>query len=48
MTCTSVRQIYIIQADNPKIGKIILVMIGMTEVSGCHTFKKSGDVVKKG
>lgn len=48
LSCTSVRQIYLIEADNKKIGKIFIIMIGMGEVSGCYTFKQSGDSVKKG
>ena len=29
LSCTSVRQIYLIEADNKKIGKIFIVMVGM-------------------
>jgi phosphatidylserine decarboxylase len=35
-TMTSVRQIYVIKADNPKIGRIAVFEIGMAEVSGIH------------
>ena len=33
---TSTRQIYIIKADNPKIGRVGIIEIGMAEVSGCR------------
>lgn len=45
---TSVRQIYIIKADNPKIGRIAVIEIGMAEVSGIVSHKKTGDKVAKG
>jgi phosphatidylserine decarboxylase len=38
----------LIEADNKKIGKIFIVMVGMAEVAGCVSFKSSGDRVKKG
>jgi phosphatidylserine decarboxylase len=34
LTMTSVRQIYIINADNPNIGRVAVIEIGMAEVSG--------------
>ena len=41
----STRQIYIIQADNPKIGRIGIVEIGMAEISGCKSLVKEGQHV---
>lgn len=35
-------------ADNKKIGKIFVILVGMAEVSTCTTSKKAGDRVKKG
>lgn len=48
LSCTSVRQIFLIEAANKKIGKIFLVLVGMAEVSGVQIFKKAGEDVKKG
>ena len=48
LSCTSTRQVFVIEADNKAIGNVIVIMIGMCEVSGCVTDKKVGDVVKKG
>lgn len=39
---------FVIKADNPKIGKIAIVYIGMVEVSSCVATVKVGDKVKKG
>ena len=48
LTCTSTRRIFIIKADNEKIGNIAIVFVGMAEVSSCVTCMKPGDRVKKG
>lgn len=45
---TAARMIYILKADNPKIGYIGLVYIGMAECSGVESSKKIGEHVKKG
>jgi hypothetical protein len=37
---TSVRQVYIIKADNPKLGKLAVIEVGMSEVSGCRDATK--------
>lgn len=37
-----------IKADNPKIGKIAIIFIGMAEVSSCIATVKIGEHVKKG
>ncbi len=42
LSSTAVRQIYLIEADNKKIGRIFLIMIGMVEISGCHSWVKPG------
>jgi hypothetical protein len=34
LSMISGRQIYIIKADNPKIGRVCVIEIGMAEVSG--------------
>ena len=44
----SARQIYIIKADNPKIGRICAIEIGMVEVSGIKNVVEEGQRIKKG
>ena len=48
LTCTSTRRIFIINADNPKIGSVGIIFVGMAEVSSCVTELKAGARVKKG
>ena len=45
---TSVRQIYVIKADNPKIGRVAIIEIGMVEVSGIVNYVKEGCRIEKG
>ncbi len=45
---TSARQIYVIKADNPKIGRVCVMEIGMTEVSGIKNLVKEGQRINKG
>lgn len=42
------RCLIFIQADNPHIGMVVFVGIGLTEVSSCEIVAKVGDKVKKG
>ena len=42
------RGLIFIQADNPAIGLICFIAIGMTDTSGCEMTVKPGDSVKKG
>ena len=42
------RAIIVIQADNPAIGTMCVVLVGMAEVSTCQVFVGAGAVVKKG
>lgn len=44
----SVRQVYVIKADNPKIGRICIIEIGMAEISGLVSLVKEGQHIKKG
>lgn len=44
----SARQIYIIKADNPKIGRICVIEIGMAEVSGIKNLVQEGQRINKG
>ncbi|WRT70483.1 uncharacterized protein IL334_007481 [Kwoniella shivajii] len=48
LSCTATRAIIFIEADNPKIGLVAFIGIGMTEVSTCDTTVKEGQHVKKG
>lgn len=48
LSCTSTRQVILVEADNKKIGKIFLIMVGMAEVSTCITHLKPGQRVHKG
>lgn len=40
LSMISARQIYIIKADNPKIGRVCAIEIGMAEVSGIKNLVK--------
>lgn len=42
------RAIVTFQADNPKIGLMVIVFIGMCEVSSCEFFVKPGDRIAQG
>ena len=42
------RMVILIKADSPKIGKIAIIYIGMSEVSTCVATVKVGEKVKKG
>ncbi|WVQ63091.1 phosphatidylserine decarboxylase [Kwoniella botswanensis] len=48
LSCTATRAIIFIEADNPRIGLMAFVGIGMTEVSTCDTTVKEGQHVEKG
>lgn len=48
LTVMATRAIIFIEADNPKIGLMAFIGIGMTEVSTCDTTVKVGQHVKKG
>ena len=48
LSMTSARQIYVIKADNPKIGHVAIIEIGMAEVSGLKNHVKIGQRVNKG
>lgn len=48
ISVVATRAIIFIEADNPKIGLICVMGIGMTEVSTCETTVKEGQRVKKG
>jgi phosphatidylserine decarboxylase len=45
LSMVSTRQIFIIKADNPKIGRVGIIEIGMAEVAGCRSLVKEGDHV---
>lgn len=48
IAATATRAIIFIEADNPKIGLIAFIGVGMTEVSTCDITVKEGQHVKKG
>ncbi|KAG0229754.1 hypothetical protein BGW42_001357 [Actinomortierella wolfii] len=48
LTATATRALIFIQADNPAIGLMVFLGIGMTEVSTCDITVRVGDHVKKG
>ena len=48
LSMISGRQIYIIKADNPKIGRIAVIEIGMVEVSGIKNLVQEGQRINKG
>jgi phosphatidylserine decarboxylase len=48
LSMVSGRQIYIIKADNPLIGRVCCVEIGMAEVSGIKNLVREGQRINKG
>ncbi|CAO3563666.1 unnamed protein product [Mortierella alpina] len=48
MTATATRALIFIQADNPVIGLMAFIGVGMVEVSTCDITVQAGDHVKKG
>ncbi len=48
LTAVAARKVILIKADNPKIGKVAIIYVGMAEVSSCVNTVKIGDKVKKG
>jgi phosphatidylserine decarboxylase len=48
ISAVAARGIIFIQADNPKIGLMAIVFIGMAEVSSCEFTVKPGDTLAKG
>ncbi|KAG9126316.1 hypothetical protein FRC07_003915 [Ceratobasidium sp. 392] len=45
---TATRQLIFIQADNPKIGLMVFIAIGMTEISSCESTVFEGQKVRRG
>nr|WP_244463730.1 phosphatidylserine decarboxylase [Aeromonas bivalvium] len=48
LTSVATRALIFIEADNPKIGLMCVVPVGMAEVSSCEITVQAGDRVKKG
>ncbi|KAI8996411.1 Phophatidylserine decarboxylase-domain-containing protein [Trametes punicea] len=48
ITATAARALIFIQADNPVIGLMCFLAVGMAEVSTCAVTVQAGDVVRKG
>jgi phosphatidylserine decarboxylase len=48
LTSVATRALIFIRADNPKIGLMCVVAVGMAEVSSCEITVKTGDHVNKG
>ena len=48
LTSVATRALIFIEADNPKIGLMCVVPVGMAEVSSCEVTVKAGDRVQKG
>ncbi|KAG8723414.1 hypothetical protein FRC12_010900 [Ceratobasidium sp. 428] len=48
ITSIAARLIMYIRADNPKIGLIVFVAVGMAEVSTCEATVRAGDRIRKG
>jgi phosphatidylserine decarboxylase len=48
LTAVATRALIFIEADNPKIGLMCVMPVGMAEVSSCEITVKVGDHVKKG
>ncbi|MFP3707911.1 phosphatidylserine decarboxylase family protein [Paraburkholderia sp. SIMBA_009] len=47
-TAVAARAIIVIESDNPAIGKVACVFVGMAEVSSCQVCVRPGDDVRKG
>ena len=48
LTSVATRALIFIEADNPKIGLMCVMPVGMAEVSSCQVTVKVGDPIKKG
>jgi phosphatidylserine decarboxylase len=48
LTAVATRALIFIEADNPKIGLMCVIPVGMAEVSSCEITVKTGQRVKKG
>lgn len=48
LTAVATRALIFIEADNPKIGLMCFIAVGMAEVSSCEITVKAGQKVKKG
>ncbi|OSC99099.1 hypothetical protein PYCCODRAFT_1480156 [Trametes coccinea BRFM310] len=48
LTCVATRALIFIESNNPKIGLMCFMAVGMAEVSTCETTVQAGDVVRKG
>lgn len=48
LTAVATRAVIYIEADNPKIGLMAFMGVGMSEVSTCETTVREGDRIKKG
>ena len=48
LTAVATRAVIFIEADNPKIGLMCFVAVGMAEVSSCEITISEGDQLKKG
>lgn len=48
LTAVATRALIFIEADNPAIGLMCVIPVGMAEVSSCQITVKTGDIVKKG
>ncbi len=48
LSMTSTRQIYIIKSDNPDIGYVVVIEIGMIEVSSVYNIVEEGQHVDQG
>jgi phosphatidylserine decarboxylase len=48
LSAVAARQVFLIKANNTKIGRIGIIFIGMAEVSSCVPIVKKGDKITKG
>lgn len=48
LTAVATRAVIFIEADNPKIGLMCFIAVGMAEVSSCEITIKAGETVQKG
>ena len=48
LASVATRRVIIIESNNPEIGKVALIFIGMADISSCLSHLKIGDHVEKG
>jgi phosphatidylserine decarboxylase len=48
LSCVSTRHVFIINTNDPRVGRVAVIEIGMVEVASCIPLVNVGDEVTKG